>query len=1050
MKYLFFIVSLLGLTIATQTAKAQASITPLIYPQYSTDSSTGGRLPYVFRAKITGLNANTLYRFYARGASLAVDGLNAGSGAAIFIKQNGNFTYSTTPSFFVATGYDTMRTNSLGEVTNWFAFEPTRGNTTRFSEGNYIHGRVFLQSTGGGPGGGVVVTVLDSIQNIKIDISNNNATGVYSTSMAAAKDLVFLYDNSTGTGRPLSGTWIERDGLNFKSGNGIGGTPNATAYPAYYRNEVDTIAAAWGSFIPNQLSSGLLRIERRKLSDGTIGWSNTDADGIWDIGSVNTVNASNGLSALNIATDDAPLINVPPKIYFVNAKQSIAENAGTVSIGVGLKFPSANPTSVDIVIAGGTASSVTDYTYAVQTVTFPANSTAVQYVSLSLTNDAVVEALENVIFGLTNYTNAATGGAVNVDTLTIIDDDVPYVSFVSAANSGYENITSQTIPVGIQFPNTSATSVNIAVSGGTATLGSDYTFSNQTITFPAGSSASINIPLTIIDDAVTEADETIIFTLSSVTNGAVLGTSTYTYTIKNDDITPILSFLKPNFQQVKENVGTVTVKVQLTNPTITATSINVSAFGGNAISGSDYLLTSNTLTFPANIASTISYTFSVTDDNLVEGTENIILRLTNPTNTVTYINEYDSIDILDNDVPNYTISQINKTDGLGYADSTAVRCELHGVVYGPNIRPAGYQVFIHDRTGGIQVFRTMGLFAGYNPQDKDSIVVKGDIQQVNGQLQITNLDTVFKVGVGTYITPKVISTYSGANEGEYVKLQYCHLLNTTQWPTGAANAIVTVVDQNNVSYQTQIFRQTDIDSTTPTPYWFHVSGILYQNDLTFPWDSNYYLVPLSLQNYEYVYPRLSFVTLSDTALESVGLDSIELNLQWAARTATSATVAFTGGSATFGQDFNFTSVVASYPAGFALNAKQKIGVLIIDDVIPEIDETINLSILGPSNNAIVTAPAIHTLVIKYNDGVGNGINTKTGVQYLRVYPNPFNSVVNVEAESMVQSLKLFDLQGRQVAESHASSLSLCMIPKGIYILTIETKDGIQSVKIAVE
>ncbi len=1046
-----FYTLVLLLCLMTMNSMAQVTATPLIYPQYSTDTTTGGRLPYVFRAKVSGLTANTLYRFYARAANLTVDAANAGGGAAIFIKQNGNYTYVTNPSFFVAGSYDTIRSNATGDATGWFAFEPTRGGTARFTEGNYIHARIFLQpNAGGGPGGGVVATVTDSILNIKLDVGTNNATGVYSTSLAPSKDLVYLYDNTAGNGRPLSGTFIETDGLNFKSGTGAGGSPNATSYPNYYRNNVDTINAAWGSFIPNKLPAGLLRIERCKLTDGTIAWANTDADGVWDIGSVNTINASSGLAALSIATDDAPLINVPPKLFFTNAQTSTTENAGTVTIGVGLKFPSANATSVDIIIKGGTATATNDYTHTTQTITFPANTTATQSITINLVNDAIAESPESLVLGMNNFTNGSGAGSPAYDSITIVDDDVPYITFASATANGYENNTSVNIPVNIQFPKSTATAVNIAVTGGTATLGTDFTFSNQTLTFPGSSSSPIQVPLTIINDAILEADETIIFTLSSATNGAMLGTSTFTYTIKNDDIVPLLSFVKPTFITVKENVGTVTVKVQLTNPTITPTSIDVSAFGGNATSGLDYTLASNTLTFAANTAGTQSFTFPITDDNLVEGLESIVLRLTNPTNSVTFINEYDSIDITDNDLVYYTISQINKNDGLGVADSTGVKCELHGVVYGPNIRPNGYQFFMNDRTGGIQVLRVNGLFAGYNPQDKDSIVVQGSIQQTNGQLQFTNLDTVYKVGTGSYINPTVITSYSETNEGNYVTLQYCHLLNTVQWPTGAANAVVTVVDQNGKNFQTQIYRQTDIDSTQPTPYWFHLTGILAQNDATISWDSLYFLVPLSLQNYQTVYPKFSFVTASDTVAESVGLDSIEVNLQWVPRTATSATVAFTGGSATFGQDFNFTSVTVSYPGGFAISSKQKVGVLVIDDTAPEIDETVNLSILGPSNSAVTATPFVHTLVIRYNDGVENGINHSLPINKFRVYPNPGSSCFHIQCDIDIDQIRLIDAQGKLVAEGKGNTINTEHIAKGFYTLQITNAEGVFNTKVTIE
>ena len=62
-----------------------------------------------------------------------------------------------------------------------------------------------------------------------------------------------------------------------------------------------------------------------------------------------------------------------------------------------------------------------------------------------------------------------------------------------------------------------ATDVSFSVTGGTATLGSDYTVSASTITVPPGVYPDVFFPLpvTIIDDAVFEPDETIEFTIGT-------------------------------------------------------------------------------------------------------------------------------------------------------------------------------------------------------------------------------------------------------------------------------------------------------------------------------------------------------------------------------------------------------------------------------------------------------------------------------------------------------------------------------------------------------
>jgi hypothetical protein len=1051
MKKFLRLIMAFTLGFAFYQGNSQPTVTQLIYPQYCTDSSTAGRLPYVFRARIGGLTANSVYRYYTRAANLKIDGANASSGACIIIK-NSNFLYITNPGFGGGGGQsDSIRTDATGSYTGWFAFEPVRGNTIRFAAGEYIHPRIYLLPLAGPPNP-TVLTVADSILVTRLGTSSTNGTGVYSTSLAPSKDIVFLYDNTAGTGRPLTGSWIETDGLNFKSGTGLGGTPNAASYPDYYRNEVDTIASAWGAFIPNNLSTGLRRIERRSLTAGTISWADTDADGVWTTGNVNTVNPAGGASSsISISTMDAPLINTSPTVYFTNATQTLIENAGTVSISVGLKYPNANATSVDIIASGGNASGSSDYTFTTQTITFPANSTTAQNVTLSITNDATVESTEYLLLKMTNLTNGSIQGSPAADSIVIVDDDAPYVSFGAATGSGLESVTGPVIPVNIQFPNSNATSVNVAVTGGTATSGTDYTFTNQTLTFPASSSATINLPLTIINDAAQEANETIVFTLSNVTNGASLGIATFTYTITNDDIVPNLTFRIPTTQTIKENAGSVTVQVVLTNPAATATSITISGYAGSATLGADYTLPSSTLTFAANTQGGQVYTFPVTDDALMEGTENIILRLTNPSIPVNYINEYDTVIINDNDLPNYTISQIKKLDGLGVADSMAVRCNLHGVVHGPNVRPAGYQFFLHDGTGGIMVYRANGTF-GFNVNEGDSVMVAGEVTQNNGELMFINLDTIVRLGTGKKLrTPVVVASLTEASEGEYITLQYAHIVNAASWPTGAAGqngATVAVIDQNGRTYNTQIYRQTDIDSTQPTPYWFHISGIVAQSDNLLPWDSNYYIVPLHMSDYTLIYPKISFSAASDSVSESIGLDSVEVNLQWAARTTTSATVSFTGGSATFGQDFNFTSASVSFANGFAVNAKQKIGVIIIDDMTMEPDETIQLSILGPNNNATAVSPSVHTLVIRANDGAGiNNMNAKGS---MNVYPNPSSGKINIRTSERVNTVRITDMQGRQLGEWNSSTLELGNYAKGVYMLEIHTDKGVYLNRIVIE
>ncbi|WP_170267079.1 lamin tail domain-containing protein [Brevifollis gellanilyticus] len=84
-----------------------------------------------------------------------------------------------------------------------------------------------------------------------------------------------------------------------------------------------------------------------------------------------------------------------------------------------------------------------------------------------------------------------------------------------------------------------AFTVNYAVTGGTATSGTDYaTLANGTLTFTAGGAATQAINITVNGDTASEPDETIIVTLSNVVNTTgttVISNATGTGTITNDD-----------------------------------------------------------------------------------------------------------------------------------------------------------------------------------------------------------------------------------------------------------------------------------------------------------------------------------------------------------------------------------------------------------------------------------------------------------------------------------------------------------------------------------
>jgi hypothetical protein len=132
----------------------------------------------------------------------------------------------------------------------------------------------------------------------------------------------------------------------------------------------------------------------------------------------------------------------------------------------------------------------------------------------------------------------------------------PFVEMSIASASGVESIASANIPAlrvsGTLFaPRT----VNVSITGGTATRGTDYTTPNGaasfTVTVPAGTYSNSTVPLgiTVIDDTATEASETIQIALNAGTGYTVSSTASCggtpitasTYTITDNDSPVVLA-----------------------------------------------------------------------------------------------------------------------------------------------------------------------------------------------------------------------------------------------------------------------------------------------------------------------------------------------------------------------------------------------------------------------------------------------------------------------------------------------------------------------------
>ncbi len=253
-------------------------------------------------------------------------------------------------------------------------------------------------------------------------------------------------------------------------------------------------------------------------------------------GSGYAVGATN-VHTLTIQDNDA----APPEANFAAASSSAAENAGTHNVGVTLSLaPTANLTLNYTV--GGSATSATDYAALTGEVAVAANATSVN-IPVSITDDEAVEGAETVTLTLTAGSGYAVG-ATNVHTLTIQDNDdsppaTPEANFAAVSSSAAENAGAINVGVTLNPAPTANLTLNYTV-GGTATSATDYAALTGEVAV-AANATTVNIPVSITDDAAAEGAETVTLTLAAGSGYAVGATNVHTLTIQdNDDSPPVV------------------------------------------------------------------------------------------------------------------------------------------------------------------------------------------------------------------------------------------------------------------------------------------------------------------------------------------------------------------------------------------------------------------------------------------------------------------------------------------------------------------------------
>ncbi len=365
------------------------------------------------------------------------------------------------------------------------------------------------------------------------------------------------------------------------------------------------------------------------------------------------LDGANGDAVIVESTATGTIIDDDGTSALVVANLSVHEDAGTANVRVVLSPASDADVTVRYATSDGTATAGEDYGSTSDILAIPAGETE-QVVSVGILDDLAVESSETFMVTLSDASNADISLAAA--TVTIIDDDEQVLSIddVVVDEDAGEVVFTARLDVPFVLP----VRVQYASVDGTATAGLDYVVASGVLAIPPGDLHG-EIRVMVIDDALTEGDETFTVVLSRATNAA-LGDATGeavirdndTYSLSVDDVTVSEADAEASF----------TVSLDRVNPAQTV-SVQYATSDATAAAGRDYEARSGTLEIDSGqLRGTISV--PILDDAEREGQETFFLSLSGAQNAEIADDEGTGT-IVDDDEPALGIEGVRAWEGAG-------------------------------------------------------------------------------------------------------------------------------------------------------------------------------------------------------------------------------------------------------------------------------------------------------------------------------------------------------------------------------------------------
>ena len=228
---------------------------------------------------------------------------------------------------------------------------------------------------------------------------------------------------------------------------------------------------------------------------------------------------------------------------------------------------------------------------------------------------------------------------------------VPEISVGGVSVS--ENAATADVTIVLSGTNDDGVTADFSTSDATATAGEDYVATSAELSWLPGDTSVRVVTITLTNDDLDEADETVSLDLSNAANAAVPIPSA-TLTIQDNDPTPSIAVAE---DQYPEGVGNARVLVALTGQSSSTITVDCGTIAGGSATagdgsqaGDDYVaIASQTLTWAPGETGVKNFIVQVHSDGYPEDDETVFIELSNVSAGATVADASGTLTILNDD-----------------------------------------------------------------------------------------------------------------------------------------------------------------------------------------------------------------------------------------------------------------------------------------------------------------------------------------------------------------------------------------------------------------